>query len=345
MSVIACTVMRHLSAWLGAIVALGACHRDPPATTRPGEIVPLDPAGLARVRANESARRPSQPALRVVAWEAVVSEEVGRSLPAATIDGFAPSLIRRLEALDAWSPRAARQGFNARMTFALSRTTLTSLVREQLARPGYVEIVTQDVCPKFVNPRPLPNVRWVNVEDRYDVPLVDPNAGGVAPLVALRLAFSTFALPENLQWAHGAMRSSEGAVSRRGFCIRSSKLAAPAFSEIRSTLDPSTLAPMLEVSLTDQGTNALLLYQQQQTGPESDPLNYLLSVDNEIVGPVRLVRGDAGPAKIQVIPTSQLGSVSPELVGALWRSGPIAVPFTIEETTPPTTTGTSAPTP
>lgn len=345
MSVLTCCVMRYWLAWLGALVALGACHRDPPATTRPGQIVPLDPEGLERVRARENAQRTAQPPLRVLAWEAIVSDEVGRSLPAATIEGFAPSLVRRLEALDAWSPRATRHGFGARLTFALSRSMLPSLVREQLTRPGYVEIVAQDICPKFVNPRPLPNVRWVNVEGRYDVPLVDPDAGGVASLAALRLAFSTFALPDNLQWAHGTMRLADGTVSRRGYCIRRSKLAAPAFSELRSTLDPTTLAPMLEVSLTEQGTNAFLLYQQEQSGPRSEPLAYLLSVDQEVVGPVRFVRGDAGPGKIQVVPTSQLGSISPEFVGALWRSGPIAVPFTIEESTPPTSTGMSISTP
>lgn len=337
--------MRRLRPWLCAIAALGACHRDPPATTRPGEIVPLDPAGLAKIRANDGARRPTQPALRVLSWEAVVSEDVGRALPAATIDAFVPSLVRRLEALDAWSPRATRQGYSARMSFALSRTTLTSLVREQLSRPGYVEIVAQDVCPKFVNPRPMPNVRWVNVEDRYEVPLVDPNPSGVAPLASLRAAFESFPLPEGLQWAHGAMRSSEGAVSRRGFCIRATKLPAPSFTELRATLDPSTLAPMLEATLNEQGSNAFLLYQQQLSGPTTEPLNFLLSVDNEIVGPVRFSRGDAGPAKIQVVPSSQLGSVSPELVGALWRSGPIAVPFTIQETAPPTTSTNSTPTP
>ncbi len=328
--------MRVVLAGLCAVLALSACHRDPPATTRPGQIVPLDPAGLARIRANADASRPAQPALRVLSWEAVISRDVANQLTADAISSFAPSLVRRLEALDAWSPRATGNERGAHLSFALSRATLPTLVREQLTRPGRIELYPLDACPKFTNPTPLPDVRWVGVDGAYDVPYVAPNSGGVAPLASLRAAFNAFPLPSHLQWMHGALRSADGEIARRGYCVRALSLRAPSFSNIRATLDPATLGPMLEVTLDTAGTNAYVLFLQQITLAGEDPPTVLLGIDGEVVGPVRFNQPDAGAAMLRVAPNSRMGSVSPELVGALWRSGPIAVPFTLEESAPPT---------
>ncbi len=119
--------MRVALASLSAVLLLQACHRDPPATTRPGEIVPLDPAGLARIRAGADAGRPAQPALRVLAWDAVIASDVARTATAAALSEFGPAIVRRLEALDAWSPRAQRTHSGAHLTFALGRATLRTI--------------------------------------------------------------------------------------------------------------------------------------------------------------------------------------------------------------------------
>jgi hypothetical protein len=98
-------------------------------------------------------------------------------------------------------------------------------------------------------------------------------------------------------------------------------------------MDPSTLLPMLEVTLDDDGVRAVTIWRQLFRGDAAEAL--LLVVDDEVMGPVTFTDGDAGPMKIRVVPNSRMGSISPELVGALWRSGPIPLPFTLEESAPP----------
>lgn len=330
----------------GAALAASGCHRDPPGTTRPGQIVPLDPAGLARVREREATARTAQPALRVVAWNLTIPQAALRATPADALAQFPAAVQKRLEALGAWSPRVSLTGEGASASFALSRATLSSVVRDQLTRPGRVELLAHDHCPKFTERVAVAGVEWITIPATGDeVPLVRPDAGGVASLATLRQAFTAFPLPAGLRWAHGAHRTDSGDIARIGYCVREQRINAPTFTEVRATLDPSTLAPMLAVTLDDRGANAFRFFaQDMNVGSDTGALNLLLGVDEEIVGPVRFQQDDAGPAKIEVVPYSRMGAVSPELVGALWRSGPITLPFQVEELAPPTTRTPGAPT-
>ncbi len=252
------------------------------------------------------------------------------------LQNFTRSLERRLEMLDAWSPRAESIPTGARLSFALGRGSLNSLVREQLVRPGRIELVARVRCPKITAPPAIPGVDWLPLDGDNDitVPHVSPNVEGVAPLAPMRAVFAAAPLTAPLRWAHGSIRAG-AQVARRAFCVRADHpLPPPTFSEMRATMDPATLLPMLEVTLDEAGLRAYSLWLSLfSTDP---PESFVLTVDDEVMGPITFTNADAGPQKLQIIPNSRMGSVSPELVGALWRSGPIALPFTVEDAAPPT---------
>lgn len=298
--------------------------------------MPIDPEGLARIRATVDAGRPSQPALRVIAIDVSLTQDDRDRIPESTRDSFRRALVRRLEELGAWSPRAESTAAGARLTFALGRGTLTSLVREQLARPGRVEFVAHVRCPKFGQHPEIPGVEWLPFDNRQDIAVVSPGVDGVASPAPLRALFAALALPAGLRWLHGALRTQEGNIQRRAYCARIERLLPPSSTDVRATLDPQTLAPMLEVTLDAQGTLAYASWQRLMQSPNDPPEALILTVDDEVVGPVRFLESDAGPARLQVIPNSRMGSVSPELVGALWKSGPIELPFTLRDAPVPT---------
>ncbi len=235
--------------------------------------------------------------------------------------------------LDAWGPRAEPLLDGARITFALGNATPPSLVREQLTRPGRIELVASAPCPRVTTPPAVPGVDWRPLDgEDSSVPVVHPNVEDVAPLAPLRALFALVRLPPPLRWAHGSLRD-DGAILRRGFCVRADHpQPAPTFSNLRATRDPATLLPMLEVTLDDAGVRAM--HQTLALFPPARPPTLLLTVDDEVMGPVALDLPDAGPGTLRIVPNSRMGSISPELVGALWRSGPIPLPFTIEEELP-----------
>jgi hypothetical protein len=326
-----------------ALLVAAGCRREPPERRGPAEIVPIDPAGLARLRAAERAPRPQPaPALRVFTWRARPTQSEPSSAGLIAAQNFPGALERRLAMLDAWSPRAEPLADGVRLTFALGHATLPSLVREQLVRPGRIELVAAAPCPRIQPAPALPGLDWRALDgDDPTVPVVHPNVDGVAPLAPLRALFSLARLPPPLRWAHGSLRD-RGAISRRGFCVRGDHpMPAPSFSSLRATRDPATLLPMLEVILDAQGHRATL--QTLALFPPAHPPTLLLTVDDEVMGPVTLERSDAGPSTLRVVPNSRMGSISPELVGALWRSGPIPIPFTIEEELPAAAPGPGAP--
>lgn len=322
----------------GVLVAMGACRREPPPSSRPGEIVPLDPVGLARLRAAAAdAGRPRQPALRVLALDATIAEEDRARATPEALTAFRAALVRRLEELGAWSPRAESTPTGARLSFALGRGTLPSIVREQLERPGRVAFVAQVNCPKFSEMPTVLGVTWVASGEEHMLPTVAPSADGVARIAPLLTTFRMVALPPTLRWLHSARRGTDGTISRVGTCGRVDHLNAPATSEMRATLDPRTLAPMLDATIEGTVVPAFLAWQQSvMRDPNTNP-RVVLTVDGEVMGDASIEVSDAGPVRIKVIPESALGSVSPELVGALWRSGPIELPFTVTERTAPTT--------
>lgn len=266
----------------------------------------------------------------------IAEEDRTRATPQA-LDAFRTALVRRLEELGTWSPRASATPTGARLNFAIGRGTLASIVREQLERTGRVEFVAQVNCPKFTEPPAIPGVNWLPVEAEQVLPTVSPDADGVARIAPLLAAFRAAELPPTLRWLHTAHRSADGTISRRGTCARSDRLIAPATSELRATLDPRTLSPMLDATLELNEIPRFQAWQQSVLRDEQSNPRVVLAVDGEVMGPVRVELSDSGPARLQVIPESRLGSVSPELVGALWRSGPIELAFTVREAAAPTT--------
>ena len=127
----------------------GGCRREPPSRFRPGEIVPIDPAGLARLQARQDVMdRPRTPVMRVHSVVAIVTPD-----PEQLTDliGFSRAFERRAVALDAWSPRASISGMRVRMSFGLTGSALFSVIKEQLSRPGKIELFAQVRC----SPPPL----------------------------------------------------------------------------------------------------------------------------------------------------------------------------------------------
>lgn len=293
--------------------------------------MPIDPAGLAqiRARANEPAVRP-RPRLRVLRFEASVTGTARTS----TVDftAFGQALERRAEALAALSPRASVNTTGAVISFALGGSTPTSIVAEQLARPGRIELLRLGRCPKFtdeINPEARRAGRFATVEDDEEVPFASPGPEGIASLAGFRAFLSLFTLPPNLRWLHGAVRAA-GGLARRGYCAQTAfVLPAPAIRAFRPTLEPTNLDPMLEVTLAPETAGVV----QQFLNPtlERDRAPVVLAIDDEVMGPVRWVEPDAGPALLRIVPNSRIGSVSPELVGILWQSGPIPLPYTLRE--------------
>jgi|LNFM01.1.fsa_nt_gb hypothetical protein len=320
-----------------ALVTAAACRREPPPSTRPGEITPIDPAGLARLRAAAAdAGRPRAPALRVMAMEAIVAEaEIARATPQALI-AFRAALVRRLEELGTWSPRASESPRGAELSFAIGRGTLPSIVREQLERPGRVQLVAQCNCPKFTEPPAVAGVNWLPIDTQQTLPTVAPDSDGVARIAPLLETFRLTQLPPTLRWLHSAHRGQDGTVSRRGTCGLADHLAAPAVSVLRATLDPRTLAPMLDATLEMSSIPTFQAWRQAVLRTEDVEPRLVLAVDGEVVGPLQIEEGDGGPMRLTVIPEGRHGSVSPELVGVLWRSGPIDLPFSLRDAQAPT---------
>lgn len=319
----------------GALLST-SCHRDPPSRFRPGEIVPIDPAGLARLQARQDVMdRPRTPGMRV---HAVIATVTPNPNELTDLVGFARAFERRAVALDGWSPRASISGMRVRMTFGLTGVSLFSVVKEQLARPGKIELYGQVPCPAPVATPDSRVAHFTTYRDGEEGPYlyVPPSpAQSVAPLSSITEMMQYYTVPLGMKILHGPIRAGQE-TARRTYCVRTdSILPAPEATNYRATLHPATLDSMLDVELNARGTEA---FQSWSFGinARQAPIHLLLAIDGEVMGTVTAITADAGAmVHLQVIPNARLGSVSPELVGALWQSGPLNVQFTLGDDAAP----------
>lgn len=276
--------------------------------------------------------RPRTPTMRVHSVVAIVTPD-----PEQLTDliGFSRAFERRAVALDAWSPRASISGMRVRMSFGLTGAALFSVIKEQLSRPGKIELYAQVPCtPPPMDTTPEGQLaHFADLRDPAEGPYLyipATPAHNVAPLADVLSLVQLYRVPLGMRVLHGPLRAGQE-TARRTYCVRTDNiLPAPEASNYRATLHPSTLDSMLDVELSARGTTA---YQAWLFGLGRQPyLRLLLAVDGEVMGTLNAISGDAGAMiHLQVIPNARLGSISPELVGALWQSGPLNVQFVLSD--------------
>jgi hypothetical protein len=247
--------------------------------------------------------------------------------------GFARAFERRAAALDGWGARASISGMRVRMTFGLTGISLYSVIREQLSRPGKIELYAQVRCPDPTNVTPDSRIaHFTSYRDALEGPyLYMPSSPsqGVAPLQPLLNLMEYYTVPLGLKMIHGPVRAGQE-TARRTYCVRTdSILAAPEASHYRATLHPTTLDSMLDIELSARGIDS---YQAWVFGlRQQPPLRLILAIDGEVMGTIEAIAPDAGAMRLQVVPNARVGSISPELVGALWQSGPLNLQFTLSD--------------
>jgi hypothetical protein len=318
-----------------ALLLAGAgCRRAPPAVTPPAEIVPLDPQAVRRAEeARASARhaRSAPPPLRTLRYE------LSPRTPYADLEGLARALEARAAALDAVNPRATVEQGRIVLTLALPPATWRTLVADQLVRRGVLEIFLLDpFCTPFDRLAKLPE----GIEFRQDwypdfsLPVGyllarADHARGIAPIAPLQALVASQPLPPGRRVLIGPVRDGHGDVARRTYCVQTrDALRAPRVTEVVATLHTRTLEPALRVHLGPPDDTRLETLAARAGGR---PL--VVAIDGEVIvaAPARLPLEEGW---FQVVPQARVGSVSPEIVGALLRSGPLPTEVRLVAATP-----------
>jgi hypothetical protein len=299
---------------------LAACRREAPPP--PGVIVPLDPQALSRALALQDAgATTAPPAPRPLRVELMPRE------PLADLSPLARALEARAAALDGLDPEASIVGDRVVLTFAVALSAWRTLITDQFVRRGVLELFVLDPgCEPFRRMVLPEGIEWA--EEYLEgadllVPFVRARADhgrGIAPLAPLQsLVASRDTLPGR-RILIGTVRDRHGDVARRTWCVHTEgALRAPQIVDAQPTLHLRTLEPMLKLRFAPPD-DARLQALQALAGVR--PI--VIAIDGEVIA-ARPAQPPSEDGWFEVVPQSRVGSVSPEIVAALLRSGPLPV--------------------
>lgn len=294
---------------------VSGCRRDE-ASWRPGEVIPLDPGALQRrLQSHDGAVQRPLRSVRYVFAPAV---------PTADMGALARALEARAAAFDAIDPTARIEADRIVLTFLLLPSAWQSMVSDQLVRRGVLELYLLDLACDPWTKSVLPDgierrVEWWDSGAATFYLRARPDHGrGIAPLGPLQSVVSAYPPPSGRKVLIGPVRDRSGDVARRTYCVLlDGALRAPRVLSVEPTLHVRTLDPVLYIQLGPPDDARLEALIRRAMGR---PL--VVAIDGEVIVAVRS-DGALRDGRLEVVPQARVGSISPEVVAALLRSGPL----------------------
>lgn len=290
--------------------------------------MPLDPEGLARLRAAEALRRQEDSGPRRVVLQYLAHPLGEVSDPQA----LARALERRALALDALSARAEpAPGGVVRLELEVAQLAWRTLFEAQLGRRGELWFAAVDpACDPFKNGDLEAGVLRGREHLRLDGGLttflytLPGNGHSVSSRAVLERATQERVIPEGRRIVLGPVRLDNGDVAWRTYCVTlTAALLGPSFDELEPTLDRATLLPLLRARFEEAsrpGWSALA---------RRDLAGILSVIDGE-AQPARYTPEGARAGRVELMPRSRSTGFSPEVLAALFRSGALPVALRLE---------------